>query len=403
MELRKRKPWLRHGIRRRPWSWNRREISEAGSPKRRRKAGRNQLSRPSWRRNMPQWTIWDMRDMWDMWASTRSFAEFSELSRAATEVGFACWLCRENQGCKRCCKAEKNRRGRWKWDFVNCPWHCLPLMTLGRRLWFSAHSGLMHRAAMMNWLRTHTHIHNYSYSPPVVGLGHSNFVTKTTRETHYPHLPWTCNILQVDLCPRKKDVSCDSAVKVGLVVANGLEEVERYLLYSCEGLIDGKQLIGEVFIKKNQSLEEAKEMLRDLLLRLVWEPDHKRSHTFFFITARLDIFACQVRFRNCRLDNVFDGFLDWLRSSMETHGVGVSLHIRMGDSACDLQRFCGDGMFPAEVFGGPQRWSNEEARFMKRFVKLSTKQLEIWQNLAPLSPLSKPCGVEPPVEARSVQ
>lgn len=101
--------------------------------------------------------------------------------------------------------------------------------------------------------------------------------------------------------------------KVGLVVANGLEEVERYLLYSCEGLIDGKQLIGEVFIKKNQSLEEAKEMLRDLLL-----------------------------------------------SSMETHGVGVSLHIRMGDSACDLQRFCGDGMFPAEVFGGPQRWSNEE-------------------------------------------
>lgn len=198
-------------------------------------------------------------------------------------------------------------------------------------------------------------------------------------------------------------MSCDSAVKVGLVVANGLEEVERYLLYSCEGLIDGKQLIGEVFIKKNQSLEEAKEMLRDLLLRLVWEPDHKRSHTFFFITARLDIFACQVRFRNCRLDNVFDGFLDWLRSSMETHGVGVSLHIRMGDSACDLQRFCGDGMFPAEVFGGPQRWSNEEARFMKRFVKLSTKQIEIWQNLAPLSPLSKPCGVEPPVEARSVQ
>ena len=54
------------------------------------------------------------------------------------------------------------------------------------------------------------------------------------------------------------------------MVANGLEEVERYLHYSCEGLIDGKQLIGEVFIKKNQSLEDAKEMLRDLLLCLVW-------------------------------------------------------------------------------------------------------------------------------------
>lgn len=52
------------------------------------------------------------------------------------------------------------------------------------------------------------------------------------------------------------------------MVANGLEEVERYLLYSCEGLIDGKQLIGEVFIKKSKSLEEAREMLRDSLLRL---------------------------------------------------------------------------------------------------------------------------------------
>ena len=62
----------------------------------------------------------------------------------------------------------------------------------------------------------------------------------------------------------------DSDSQVGLVVANGLEEVERYLHYSCEGLIDGKQLIGEVFIKKNQSLEDAKEMLRDLLLCLVW-------------------------------------------------------------------------------------------------------------------------------------
>lgn len=33
-----------------------------------------------------------------------------------------------------------------------------------------------------------------------------------------------------------------------------VEEVERYLLYSCEGLIDGKQLIGEVFIKKNKTV-----------------------------------------------------------------------------------------------------------------------------------------------------
>ena len=34
--------------------------------------------------------------------------------------------------------------------------------------------------------------------------------------------------------------------------------------------------------------------------------------------------------------------------------------------ACDLQRFCGDGMFPAEVFGGPQRWSNDEVLMVPR-------------------------------------
>lgn len=51
---------------------------------------------------------------------------------------------------------------------------------------------------------------------------------------------------------------------------------------------------------------------------------------------------------------------------METHGVGLSLHVRMGDAACDLLRFSADKVFPAEVFGGPRRWNNEEALSHKR-------------------------------------
>ena len=47
---------------------------------------------------------------------------------------------------------------------------------------------------------------------------------------------------------------------------------------------------------------------------------------------------------------------------METHGSGLSLHVRLGDSACDFTNFCAPNLFPAEVFGGPARWNDEEAR-----------------------------------------
>ena len=46
---------------------------------------------------------------------------------------------------------------------------------------------------------------------------------------------------------------------------------------------------------------------------------------------------------------------------METHGLGLSLHVRLGESACDFNSFCSAGLFPAEVFGGPRRWTDEEA------------------------------------------
>ena len=53
------------------------------------------------------------------------------------------------------------------------------------------------------------------------------------------------------------------------MIANGLEQVEQFLLYSCDGLIDGKQLIFEVFIKQSATLDEARERLKESLLHPV--------------------------------------------------------------------------------------------------------------------------------------
>ncbi|CAE7258234.1 ADL1 [Symbiodinium sp. CCMP2456] len=108
-------------------------------------------------------------------------------------------------------------------------------------------------------------------------------------------------------------IAAHDSGKVPLVIANGLEQVEQFLLYSCDGLIDGKQLISEVFIKQSATLDEARERLKESLL-----------------------------------------------STMESHGSGLSLHVRLGDSACDFTNFCAPNLFPAEVFGGPARWNDEE-------------------------------------------
>ena len=55
--------------------------------------------------------------------------------------------------------------------------------------------------------------------------------------------------------------------QVPLVLANGLEQVEQFLLYSCDGLIDAKQLIVEVLIKKSVPMDEARQRLKESLLQ----------------------------------------------------------------------------------------------------------------------------------------
>jgi hypothetical protein len=103
--------------------------------------------------------------------------------------------------------------------------------------------------------------------------------------------------------------------KVALVVCNGLDQPDRFLLYSCECVVDAKQLLAELHFHRSKTLRETQEELKEKLL-----------------------------------------------ASMETHGVGLGLHIRMGDTACDFKHsICAPGLFPEEVFGGSSKWHDTAA------------------------------------------
>mmetsp|Transcript_85431 Transcript_85431/g.160888 ORF Transcript_85431/g.160888 Transcript_85431/m.160888 type:complete len:548 (+) Transcript_85431:70-1713(+) len=104
--------------------------------------------------------------------------------------------------------------------------------------------------------------------------------------------------------------------KVPLIVCNGVDLPERFLLYTCEGIIDARQILSEVYFQKIKTVKEMQAELQLMLLQ-----------------------------------------------SMETHGSGFGLHVRMGTTACSFKgAFCAPGVFPAEVFGGSNRWNDKELR-----------------------------------------
>lgn len=104
--------------------------------------------------------------------------------------------------------------------------------------------------------------------------------------------------------------------KVPLIVCNGVDLPERFLLYSCECMIDARQILSEVYFQKIKTVREMQAELQITLLQ-----------------------------------------------SMETHGHGLGLHVRMGTTACSFKcAFCAPGVFPAEVFGGNNRWNERELR-----------------------------------------
>merc|ERR1712232_792976 len=98
-----------------------------------------------------------------------------------------------------------------------------------------------------------------------------------------------------------------------LVITSDKDEVERFFAYESCVEIDCKKIIGEVFVSKKVSKEEA---LADASAKL--------------------------------------------KSAMHNQGFCRPLHICLGSSAFDWNSFCSDAMFPSQVFS-PALWSVEDA------------------------------------------
>jgi len=114
-------------------------------------------------------------------------------------------------------------------------------------------------------------------------------------------------------------IAIDTAFKFGkvpMIVCNGMDYPEQYLQYTGEALIDAKKILNEVFCLKRKTVNDMRFELNEKLLK-----------------------------------------------AMDTHGHGLMLQIRMGNSACNFkQTFCQPGLFPAEVFGGPAKWHEAEVK-----------------------------------------
>lgn len=116
--------------------------------------------------------------------------------------------------------------------------------------------------------------------------------------------------------------------RVPLVLCGQASMVETFFMYTAEAVIDAKQILGDMFVQKSKTLGMVQGELHDKLL-----------------------------------------------ASMETHGYGLSLQIRMGNTACDFKgKLCRQGAFPAEVFGGPAKFNNDAAA--RNFGKLTVIQPE---------------------------
>jgi len=97
-----------------------------------------------------------------------------------------------------------------------------------------------------------------------------------------------------------------------LVLSSDRTEVETFLNYRNTGLVDCKQIIAETLIQKSKSTADV-------------QAEAQRQ----------------------------------LKHAMDSHGFAKPLHVRLGNSAFDLTKFCCDE-FPADIFNA-QIWTIEEA------------------------------------------
>jgi len=123
-----------------------------------------------------------------------------------------------------------------------------------------------------------------------------------------PTYPVTCALKEL----QDKITEAVTFQRAVLVLSSGLDEVETFMKYRMSSTVDCKQIIGETLIKKSMSKEDAQANARKELM-----------------------------------------------SAMNSSGFCKPLHVRLSNSAFDMNGFCCKD-FPAEVFN-PKIWTIESA------------------------------------------
>ncbi|CAE8723792.1 unnamed protein product, partial [Polarella glacialis] len=109
-----------------------------------------------------------------------------------------------------------------------------------------------------------------------------------------------------------------------LVLSSGKDQLETFLGFQDNGLIDCKQIIGELYVGKTKTKEE-------------WQAEAKK----ILMGAMTDTRGAA----NCR-----------------------ALHVRMGNSAFNWVGFCSDNSVPSDIFAGnaPKSWASSTNPGMKQ-------------------------------------
>eukprot|EP00928_Gymnodinium_smaydae_P089554 TRINITY_DN73507_c0_g1_i1.p1 TRINITY_DN73507_c0_g1~~TRINITY_DN73507_c0_g1_i1.p1 ORF type:complete len:451 (-),score=107.46 TRINITY_DN73507_c0_g1_i1:125-1477(-) len=147
---------------------------------------------------------------------------------------------------------------------------------------------------------------------------------ETVAKGKAPDYPVTCKLAELN--DRINEAA--NFKRPVLILASGLQEVETFLSYTANSLLDCKMLIGKMYVAKEMSLAEAQA--------------HAKSK---------------------------------LTLAMNSHGFCKPLFVRLNNSAFDFNKLCGDD-FPADVFSA-DAWTIENAYQRGFFDKSQKMNLEI--------------------------
>lgn len=180
--------------------------------------------------------------------------------------------------------------------------------------------------ALADWL-TENRLHRLAevLHHPAPGGGEARGAAAPSAAPHAPRsYPHTCSLRAL----AEELHEARSAGRAVLVLASGLDEVETFMAYQHNSVVDCKQLINELFVSKSKTKPEVQEELRGKLV-----------------------------------------------GAMNSIGFARPLHIRMSNSAFDWVNTCCEH-FPAEVFSG-SLWTIQHAFELGFFDESQKFNLEV--------------------------